>query len=159
TVCRLRPGDLVCLFNGDGHEYPARIASANKRLVQLDVLTRESPERELPFCLRVASPLPKGDRAHFLVEKLTEIGVTEFVPMSTERSVVHPRETKLEKLQRHVIEASKQCGRNVLMRVASLENWETFCCRENLGETKLVAHLSASRERERPEEELRSLTF
>ena len=65
----------------------------------------------------MAAPLPKGDRAQFLIEKLTELGVAAFTPLQTARSVVHPRETKLDKLQRYVIEASKQCGRNMLMGV------------------------------------------
>lgn len=137
TVCRLRPGDAVCLFNGDGHEYEARVVAAAKRQVELEVTARHRPERELPFVLRVAAPVPKGDRAQFLLEKLTELGVTEFVPLRTRRSVVHPRETKLDKLERYVIEASKQCGRNVLMRVAPLVDWADFCRRSDLGR---VAH-------------------
>jgi 16S rRNA (uracil1498-N3)-methyltransferase len=132
TVCRLRPGDAVCLFNGDGHEYPARVVRAARRDVELEVVERLSPERELPFRLEVAAPLPRGDRAQFLVEKLTELGVARFVPLSTRRSVVHPRETKLEKLQRYVIEASKQCGRNVLLEVAGLAEWEEYCRRADL---------------------------
>src|SRR5579872_6289798 len=119
TVCRLRPGDAVCLFNGDGRQYPARVAEVGRRAVALEVEAVEAPPRELPFRLEVAAPLPRGDRAQFLLEKLTELGVTDFVPLATARSVVHPREAKLEKLERHVIEASKQCGRNVLLRVAA----------------------------------------
>src|SRR6516162_2770196 len=132
TVCRARPGDLVCLFNGDGHEYRARVVAAERRRVTLDLFEKASPPRELPFPLEVAVPLPKGDRAQFLVEKLTELGVSRFVPLSTRRSVVHPREARLEKLQRYVIEASKQCGRNVLLRVEPLADWEVFCLRDDL---------------------------
>src|SRR5262245_15475642 len=74
VVCRVRPGDEVCLFNGDGHEYPGRVVEVSKRDVTVEVLRVESPARELPFVLHVAAPLPKGDRAQFLVEKLTELG-------------------------------------------------------------------------------------
>src|SRR5262245_35144289 len=109
TVCRIRPGAVVCLFNGNGHEYPARVLSAGKRRVELEILSQESPAREAAVSLEVAAPLPKGDRAQFLIEKLTELGVSAFTPLQTAHSVVHPREAKLEKLQRHVIEASKQC--------------------------------------------------
>src|SRR5438477_2507111 len=144
TVCRLRPGESVCLFNGDGHEYPARVRAAAKRQVELEVTERRSPQRELPFVLRVAAPVPKGDRAQFLVEKLTELGVTEFVPLRTRRSVGHPRETKLDKFERHVIEASKQCGRNVLMRVEPLGDWGDFCRRPDLEGLKVVAHPGAT---------------
>ncbi len=140
TVRRLRPGDAVCLFNGDGREYPARVASLDRRAVTLEVLGVASPHRERGFRLEVAAPLPKGDRAVFLVEKLTEIGATAFVPLQTARSVVHPREAKREKLERHVIEASKQCGRNVLLQVGPLTPWTDYCRWTDLPARKLLGH-------------------
>ena len=63
-----------------------------------------------------------------------------FTPLRTARSVVHPREAKLDKLQRDVIEASKQCGRNVLMRIAPLTDWATFLRRDDLPGRKVLAH-------------------
>jgi 16S rRNA (uracil1498-N3)-methyltransferase len=140
AVCRVRPGDAVRLFNGDGHEYPAEVVEARRRSVLLRVLGRESPRRELDFHLEVAAPVPKGDRAQFLVEKLTELGVTRYVPLQTRRSVVHPREAKLDKLQRYVIEASKQCGRNVLLEVAPLAEWDAYMARRDLPRARLMGH-------------------
>jgi 16S rRNA (uracil1498-N3)-methyltransferase len=140
TVCRLRAGDRVCLFNGDGGEYPAVVRSVARRRVELEVQGSESPPRELPFHLRAAVSLPKGDRAQFLIEKLTELGVAAFVPLSTERSVVHPREGKLDRLQRHVIEASKQCGRNVLMQIQPVTDWPTLCRQPELPPRRFLAH-------------------
>jgi len=140
AVCRARPGDAVCLFNGDGAEYPAIVQAAGKRAVTLEVTRRETPMRERHGRLVIAAPLPKADRADFLVEKLTELGVAEFVPLSTARSVVHPRATKLDRLRRAVIEASKQCGRNVLMQVHSLTPWKDFAARRDLPSQRFVAH-------------------
>jgi 16S rRNA (uracil1498-N3)-methyltransferase len=138
VVCRVRPGDRVILFNGDGRQYLARVTEANKRGVSLDVEAVEAPSRELGFRLEVAAPLPRGDRGQFLVEKLTELGVTDFVPLRTARSVVHPKD--VDKLRRHVIEASKQCGRNVLMRVAPVSDWTEYARRSDLAPTRLLAH-------------------
>jgi 16S rRNA (uracil1498-N3)-methyltransferase len=123
---RLRVGDRVCLFNGDGNEYPGRVVELGRRDATIEVLSVERPPRELPFALHVAAALPKGDRAQFLVEKLTELGATAFWVLNTARSVVQPREGKLDKLERTVIEASKQCGRNVLMRVEPPRSWRDF---------------------------------
>src|SRR5262249_11564549 len=81
-----------------------------------------------------------GDRAQFLLEKLTELGVTAFIPLRTRRSVVHPGEARLDRLRRHVIEASKQCGRNVLMRVGPPADWETYCVRGDLPAVRVLAH-------------------
>src|SRR5258707_785858 len=98
TVCRLRPGDTLTLFNGQGAEYPGRVREVTKRSVTVEVLGVERPQREVGFRLEMASPLPKGDRAPFLLEKLTELGVTAFTPLQTRYSVVQPREAKLDKL-------------------------------------------------------------
>ena len=103
SVCRLRPGNEVCLFNGDGREYPAHITAVTRHEITLEILAIEQPQRELPFLLEVAAPLPKGDRSQFLIEKLTELGVTNFVPLTCARSNAHPRESKRDKLERYVI--------------------------------------------------------
>jgi 16S rRNA (uracil1498-N3)-methyltransferase len=139
-VVRLRPGDSVCLFNGDGHEYPAAVVLVGRHGVDLEVQGVESPNRELPIRIEVAAPLPKGDRAQFLLEKLTELGATAYVPLRTVRSVVHPGEIRLEKLRRFVIEASKQCGRNVLMQVAPVTEWLEYCRRSEMLPTRILAH-------------------
>src|SRR5262249_28458527 len=93
--------------------------------------------------LHVAAPLPRGDRAQFLVEKLTELGVAALHLISTQRSVVQPREAKLDKLERYVIEASKQCGRNVLLRVEAPRPWEQLVADERLPAARLLAHPGA----------------
>ena len=140
AVCRLCPGDHVFLFNGDGRQYSAIIHSLARRSADLEIIGVESPLREHRFRLEVAAPLPKGDRAQFLLEKLTELGVTSFVPLRTRRSVTHPGEGKLEKLERYVIEASKQCGRNVLLKVAHLTDWDFYCKRNDLPVGRVLAH-------------------
>jgi 16S rRNA (uracil1498-N3)-methyltransferase len=140
TVMRARPGAAVCLFNGDGAEYPAVVTAADKKQVILQITGRRIPERELAFRLEVAAPLPKGDRGDFLIEKLTELGVTRYVPLRTERSIVHPGDTKLEKLGRTVIEASKQCGRNSLMEVEKVTPWHAYCHDAELPTVRIVAH-------------------
>jgi 16S rRNA (uracil1498-N3)-methyltransferase len=140
AVCRVRPGNEVCLFNGDGCEYPARITRVARREITLEILDVEQPQRELPFALEVAAALPKGDRSQFLIEKLTELGVANCVPLACHRSNVHPRESKREKLERYVIEASKQCGRNVLMKIDEMTTWEMYCARGSLEEMRVLAH-------------------
>jgi 16S rRNA (uracil1498-N3)-methyltransferase len=140
AVCRLRPGDPVCLFNGDGREYCAVVVACARKTVELNITGATSPQRELPVPIEIAAPVPKGDRGQVLLEKLTELGVTTFIPLRTVRSVVHPGETRLEKLQRYVIEASKQCGRNILMKVTPVTQWQTYCVRSDLAPVRILAH-------------------
>lgn len=140
AVRRFAPGERVILFNGDGHEYPSKIISVGKRMVALNVLAREPADRELGFPLVVGCALPKGDRADFLIEKLTELGVTRFVPLITARAVVQPKVSVVEKFARAVIEASKQCGRNRLMHVDPPRRWDDFLALADLPASRMVLH-------------------
>jgi 16S rRNA (uracil1498-N3)-methyltransferase len=141
AVRRFGPGDRVVLFNGDGHEYPAEVVSADRKRSVLTVLEVDPADRELPFPLVVAAALPKGDRADFLIEKLTELGVTRFVPLATARAVVQPKDAKVEKFERAVVEASKQCGRNRLMVMDPPARWDEFAARaEGLPAVRVILH-------------------
>jgi 16S rRNA (uracil1498-N3)-methyltransferase len=140
AVRRISEGARITLFNGDGREYPADVLSVGKKSVALAILEAVEADRELPFPLVVASALPKGDRADFLIEKLTELGVTRFVPLITTRSVVQPKPGAVEKFGRAVIEASKQCGRNRLMAVDFPQTWRAFVQIEGLPATRVVLH-------------------
>jgi 16S rRNA (uracil1498-N3)-methyltransferase len=140
AVRRFAAGESITLFNGDGREYPATIVAVGKKRVALRVTSIESPQRELAFRLHFASALPKGDRGDFLIEKLTELGVTDFTPLITERTIVKPGDDKSDKLRRAVIEASKQCGRNVLMQIHPPAMWVEWCLLQR-GQ-RLLAHFS-----------------
>ncbi|MCS7159397.1 MAG: 16S rRNA (uracil(1498)-N(3))-methyltransferase [Gemmatales bacterium] len=138
-VCRLRAGDRVILFNGDGREYQAVIRHIRKREVELAIESVAEVSRELPIHIHVAAPLPKADRAHLLVEKLTELGVACYQPLLTSRSVIDPGPTRLEKLRRCVVEACKQCGRNRLMEIAPPVSFEQLLANNHDVEGKLLA--------------------
>jgi len=119
AVMRASVGDEVALFDGSGAEFTGRISTIGKLAVELAIIERREISRELPFQLTLAVALPKGDRQKWLVEKATELGVTRLVPLVTERGVAQPVESAIERLRRSVIEASKQCGRNVLLEIAT----------------------------------------
>jgi len=144
TVRRFAPGDRVVLFNGDGSDYPAEIVAVSKKSAVLIVGPPLYADREVGFDLVVASALPKGDRADFLIEKLTELGATRFVPLITARSVVVPKASTVEKFSRAVIEASKQCGRNVLMQVDEPARWNDFLKRTDPPPGRYALHTSGS---------------
>ena len=137
-VRRFVAGDRVTLFNGDGHDYPAEVVGVGKKTVALVVSAGMPADRERRPELWVASAVPKGDRADFLIEKLTELGVARFVPLVTARSIVVPK--GVEKFERTVIEASKQCGRNVLMRIDPPQSWAAFVGRGDLPADRVLLH-------------------
>jgi 16S rRNA (uracil1498-N3)-methyltransferase len=138
-VMRAKPGDEVTLFDGSGAEFSARIKQAGRAEIELVVVARFEVDRELALQITLGTALPKGDRARWLVEKATELGVAKLVPLVTERSNERPTAAALEKLRRAVIEASKQCGRNSLMEVAEPVAFAEFAA-GNQSAIRLIAH-------------------
>lgn len=124
-VLRATTGLRVVLFDGSGSEFDAEITTCGRSSVELAVIERRVVDRELPFPLTVGAPLPKGDRQRWLVEKAVELGVTRLVPLRTARTV-GAGDKAGEKLDRYVIEASKQCGRNRLMEIAAPQTWSEW---------------------------------
>ena len=93
------------------------VATLGRSELELEIIRRESVDRELPIHLTLGVALPKGDRQRWLVEKATELGVSRLTPLVTERSGEHQSDSSPAKLRRAVIEACKQCGRNRLMEI------------------------------------------
>ncbi len=118
-VLRAKVGDRVGLFNGQGDEAVAELINYRKRSAELRILDCWTTPAE-PDELILATALPKGDRARWLVEKATELGVTRIIPLRTARSVVEPGEGKMDKLTQAAIAACKQCGRSRLPRLDPL---------------------------------------
>lgn len=117
-VLRAAPGMQVILFDGQGDEFAARVQQTARRSVRLEVLQRLAVDRELRPPLTVGVALPKGERQRWLVEKMVELGAARLVPLVAGRGVAQPSTSALRRLQRYVIEASKQCGRNRLMELS-----------------------------------------
>lgn len=122
-VMRAAVGTPVTLFDGGGAEFAGVVESVRRAEAVVRIVERREIDRELPFELIVGVALPKGDRQKWLVEKLTELGVTNLVPLITQRGVAQPTASAAERLQRSVIESAKQCGRNRLMKIAEPAAW------------------------------------
>jgi 16S rRNA (uracil1498-N3)-methyltransferase len=110
----------------------------SKGNVLLEITSRRDAARERRSRLELAVAMPKGDRADWLVEKLTELGVARLIPLRTQRSVVRPGAGKLDRWRRIVVAASKQCGRNQLMEIAPLTDWPRLVSDPNLPRRRLI---------------------
>jgi 16S rRNA (uracil1498-N3)-methyltransferase len=139
-VLRAKIGDAVVLFDGRGREWPARVASIGRDRVELDAGEPhvDGPARGIPLTLAVA--LPKGDRQKWMVEKLTELGAARLVPLETARGVAEATASAQARLERVVIEACKQCGRNTLMEVAAGRSLNRLLAEVPAGACVVIAH-------------------
>ena len=138
-VLRSQRGDLVEVFNGKGLAASCRICKVNKRDAELEIMAVKHSPSPSPV-LTLATAVPKGDRFDWLIEKATELGVTRLIPLTTTRSVVDPRTSKLDKLRQTVIAACKQSGRNHLMEIGAVTSWSDFVGRFVAEHQTFVAH-------------------
>ena len=119
-VLRLRQGDRVVVFNGEGTEVTAEISLLSKREVGLRPLFTHTTPRPAA-AITLAQAVPKGKNMDLVLQKATELGAAEIVPVISERTVVRldagEAADKQDKWQRIAIEACKQCGQNHLPRV------------------------------------------
>jgi len=116
-VMRGKVGDPLVLFDGTRRYAHGVVEAMLKEGVRIRITDTFADEVESPLRLTVAAALPKGDRQRFLIEKLAELGTARFVPVQMERSVARANDAVIQRLRRYVIEAAKQCGRNVLMEI------------------------------------------
>lgn len=144
-VMRAPVGSRVTLFDGSGAEFTAKVLRIGRSDVELEVLERLEIVRELPVPIVLGVALPKGDRQKWLIEKAVELGAARVVPLRTARGVAQPVQQALVRLERSVVEASKQCGRNRLMELSQPQDWHQFVTAEYEAQWRVVAHPALGR--------------
>lgn len=107
---RLRAGDAIALFDGRGNLARGRIESLDRKAVRVCVTQRSQASPPAP-AIDLYSALPKGDRQAVLLDTATQLGMSRFVPVHWQRSVVEPGTRSRERWQRICVEACKQSRR------------------------------------------------
>ncbi len=116
-VMRLAVSDSIELFDGDGSQASATVIEVSRKKLVCTADPAQSVDRESNLNLHLGVALPKPDRAREMIERLTELGVMTLTPLLAARTQRPPGDGLLRKLERGVIEACKQSGRNTLMVV------------------------------------------
>lgn len=131
-VLRLRVGEAVTLFNGEGGEHAAVVAAIDKRGVTVEVGAHRAIEREAPLAVTLVQAVSSGERMDLTIQKAVELGVGAVQPVLSERSVVRLAGERAEKRVAHwqqiAVSACEQCGRNRVPTVhplTPLSNWLT----------------------------------
>jgi 16S rRNA (uracil1498-N3)-methyltransferase len=108
NVLRLKPGEQIALFNGKDGEWLCQIEELTKGNGAVLPLERLRPQHTTPRLRLCFAPIKK-DALNFVIEKATELGVTELQPVITRYT--NTERVRTERLLANAIEASEQCGR------------------------------------------------
>ena len=129
NVLRLKQGDRAVVFNGKGSEATVEIAAASKNSVDLKRI-HDAKSAPLTCQITLAQAIPKGKNMDLIVQKATELGAAEIVPLLSERTVIQYEEgegaKKRGKWQEVAIEAAKQCGQNWLPEIHAPQSPKEF---------------------------------
>jgi 16S rRNA (uracil1498-N3)-methyltransferase len=119
-VLRLTEGEEVELFDDAGKIGAGVIVECKPARVAVEIHAVREPDAT-GMALTIASAVPKGERADWMIEKLSELGVARFIPLNAARSVVLPEgKNKRDRWLRIAIESAKQSRRRGVMEIAEL---------------------------------------
>lgn len=117
AVMRVRPDDIVLLFDGRSGEWAARARDIRKRDLVLECVTQTKGPETVPDFWLCCAPIKKG-RIDLIAEKACELGVAKLQPVLTRRAVVD--KLNLDRLHAHLVEAAEQCGRTALPELSAM---------------------------------------
>jgi len=140
---RMRPGELIQLFNNGDSDFTAELLDVEKRRVRVRI-TEENPRQvESSLPIQIGQVISRGERMDYAVQKATETGMHSMTPLFSERCEVRLNSERQDKRIRHwqqiAISACEQSGRTRVPSIESacqLQQWVTQCD----AELKLVMH-------------------
>ncbi|NLB62308.1 MAG: 16S rRNA (uracil(1498)-N(3))-methyltransferase, partial [Clostridiales bacterium] len=119
-VLRLAENDLISVCDGNSFDYDAKIVSANKTAVELELSNKRNSETESATKVTLIQCLPKSGKMEVIIQKCVELGVYDIVPVESIRSVVKvskSKQVKTERYNRISYEAAKQSQRGIIPKV------------------------------------------
>jgi len=122
NVLRLKKGSFVSVYDGRGKVCLARIDKIDKDRIRCAVIEELAAAQEPSIRITLVQGLPKGDKMETIIQKCTELGISEVIPLNCNRSIVKIHQekvaSKVSRWQRVALEASRQCRRSVVPKVS-----------------------------------------
>lgn len=121
-VLRLRVGDVIVAMDNAGSEFRVKLTHVSSARVQGHITERLDISSEPKTCLVLYQALLKADKFEWLLQKGTEVGISEFVPMVTSRVIMNSvSRAKVKRWERILREAAEQSGRGKIPQLRDLQ--------------------------------------
>ena len=146
SVLRMQVGQSAMFFNGEGGEYTGRLTNACKTNSTVLIDSFSAVEKESNLKLHLAIGVSKGDRMDWIIQKATELGVTEISPIFTDRTEVKLSGSRLDKKLSHwqkiAISACEQSQRNRVPSINPIIPFDDWLELKHNGLKLLMNHLA-----------------
>jgi 16S rRNA (uracil1498-N3)-methyltransferase len=142
-VLRLRPGQHIVVFDGNGEEWELCLQQVGAEQVVGDIHARRAARGEPDTKIVLLQSLLKRDKFEWVLQKATEVGVTTIVPVITERSLVREKgplkASRRERWQRILTEAAEQSHRGRVPVLEEPVTWDGGLQRASQANRALIA--------------------
>lgn len=128
-VFRLRAGDKVILLDNSGFEYLSEITELHKSKCEVKIIEQTVVENIPKRNVTLFAALIKKDNYEWILEKGTEVGVSHFVPIISDRS--EKKNLNMERAQKIIKEASEQSGRGMMPTISEPDDLKTILNNES----------------------------
>ena len=140
NVLRYKVGDKLEICDECAKRYYTEVKNITNEEIELNILDINEDSKEMNVKVTLYQGLPKSDKMELIIQKCTELGISEIVPILTERVVVKIDEKnenkKIERWNKISLEAAKQSGRQAIPKIENIVNLENII--ENLSKYDIV---------------------
>jgi len=136
---RTKLGENIFVLDGRGNCYEVTLTKYGKDFVEGNIISKQKNFHESKRDLTLAVGLLKNpSKFDFVVEKTTELGVKNIIPMISEHSIA--KSIKIERMQKLALAAMKQCGRGFLPIISEVKTFEEIIATKENYDKKFVAY-------------------
>ena len=126
NVLRLQSGDKIIVNDNHGLDYTVCLQNFSKSSVIGEIIKKEVNKNEPGVNITLAQAIPKKRNIELVIEKCTEIGIKEIIPLQTKRTVVKlsakKKEKRIKRWQKIARAAAKQSERGIIPQVKNLHS-------------------------------------
>lgn len=135
-VLRLASGEEIIFLDGDGFEYISRIIKVLKNEIQIEIMKRQANANEPELKITLYQSLIKKDNFEVSLQKCTEVGVSRFVPVISERS--EKKGVNMDRARKVIMEASEQSGRGIVPELSDQLDYRLALSRATAGDGRTI---------------------
>jgi 16S rRNA (uracil1498-N3)-methyltransferase len=142
TALRMKPGDRLVVFDGQGNDFEAEIEAITSNEIKIVPLKKVQMNTDSPVQISIAQAMLKGKKMDLLARQITELGITRWIPFISERTVPMLKSDKqnkrLQRWQTIMIESLKQCRRSKLPQIDPVVSFEQALAAGSSEDFKLI---------------------
>jgi len=132
SVLRVKKGEIIKAFDGLGYKYDCKILHIKKNIFVVTKLNKVPCTAESPVSITLVQGIAKGDKMDLIIQKATELGVNNIIPLITDRSMVK-HTTKVERWRKIALSAAEQSCRGKIPEINEPLSFDRFLEKRHIG--------------------------